>query len=241
MRVDWDRNNVLLEVCSIASPYHDHPPLWLLQDLPPHPTAPNGPAHPPPAQASTHREPQMCAIQHVLLIASLASRRRLVECHLTPIYQTTKSRQAQILATTILSTTIRIQEPQMIDLLLPLSTLLLLKTFHLIGHRELTVSPYLLNTKRRQSLGYSILGDVPESPPLHPIVSAPDLVSTISPETENEPSLFPMTPDRSVHRPGRPSPRKDRGGGIQLPYRIFSRSDSLSIRLSSWMKTNHPN
>lgn len=28
-------------------------------------------------------------------------------------------------------------------------------------------------------------------------LSAPDLVSTISPETENEPSLFPMTPDRS--------------------------------------------
>lgn len=28
-------------------------------------------------------------------------------------------------------------------------------------------------------------------------ISAPDLVSTISPETEHEPSLFPMTPDRS--------------------------------------------
>ena len=27
--------------------------------------------------------------------------------------------------------------------------------------------------------------------------SAPDLVSTISPETENDPSVFPMTPDRS--------------------------------------------
>ena len=31
--------------------------------------------------------------------------------------------------------------------------------------------------------------------------SAPDLVSTISPDTENEPSLFPMTPDRSSTDP----------------------------------------
>jgi hypothetical protein len=31
--------------------------------------------------------------------------------------------------------------------------------------------------------------------------SAPDLVSTISPETENETSLFPMTPDRSSTDP----------------------------------------
>jgi len=31
--------------------------------------------------------------------------------------------------------------------------------------------------------------------------SAPDLVSTISPDTENEPSLFPMTPDRSSMDP----------------------------------------
>jgi len=31
--------------------------------------------------------------------------------------------------------------------------------------------------------------------------SAPDLVSTISPETENEPSLLPMTPDRSSTDP----------------------------------------
>lgn len=32
-------------------------------------------------------------------------------------------------------------------------------------------------------------------------LSAPDLVPTISPETENEPSLFPMTPDRSSMDP----------------------------------------
>lgn len=71
--------------------------------------------------------------------------------------------------------------------------------------------------------------------------SAPDLVPTISPETENETSQFPMTPDRSS---------TDLVDGCQVKIEeevrdlqsLFFRSipNSLSIRLSSWMTTNHP-
>lgn len=69
-------------------------------------------------------------------------------------------------------------------------------------------------------------------------LSAPDLVSTISPETENEPSLFPTTPDRSSIDPVEHRRIKIEEEVCNL-LSLFFRSDSLSARLSSWMKTNH--
>ena len=73
--------------------------------------------------------------------------------------------------------------------------------------------------------------------------SAPDLVSTISPETENDPLAFPMTPDRSSMDPvDRRWVKIEEVRTLRLHYSlcITPCSNPLSIRSISWMKTNHP-
>ena len=53
-------------------------------------------------------------------------------------------------------------------------------------------------------------------------LSAPDLVSTISPETENGPSLFPMTPDRSSVDPVDPRHIKIEEEVCSIPSHFLS-------------------